>query len=134
VLDLRVRSTIDGLYLIRDAVRTWLEGVPVDRSQSESLVLAVWEAAANAIEHALDAEGQAVVVRARIEGAMVHLVVEDNGRWSPPMERAGRGFGLELMRAMTSSLEIVPGSDGRGTRVAIEYDTAESEGSLTTAR
>jgi serine phosphatase RsbU (regulator of sigma subunit)/anti-sigma regulatory factor (Ser/Thr protein kinase) len=132
-LELRLPTTIDGLHVVRDALRTWTQGVSLERPESESLVLAVWEAAANAIEHAEPADGR-MVVRAMLEDSTIRVTVEDSGRWVPPSSRPGRGFGLELMRRLTSSVEVVPGSDGRGTRVTIEYAVAGAEGPLRTAR
>ena len=52
----------------------------------------------------------------RCQDSTIRVTVEDNGRWVPPTDRPGRGFGLQLMRSLTSSVEVVPGSDDRGTR------------------
>jgi two-component sensor histidine kinase len=109
----------------------WTDGVPLGRSESESLVLAAWEASANAIEHAVSTADATVLVRATLGGSTIRITVEDNGRWVPPTDRPGRGFGLQLMRSLTSSVEIVPGSDERGTRVTIEYDIAEAKAGST---
>ncbi|HEU0248303.1 MAG TPA: SpoIIE family protein phosphatase [Gaiellaceae bacterium] len=135
-LELRLPTTIDALYLVRDALRTWTDGLPLTRSESESLVLAAWEASANAIEHAVSPAGGTVLVRATLGDSSIRVSVEDNGRWVPPTDRPGRGFGLQLMRSLTSSVEIVPGSDERGTRVTIQYDIAEAKAgaSPTTAK
>jgi GAF domain-containing protein/anti-sigma regulatory factor (Ser/Thr protein kinase) len=135
-LELRLPTTLDALYVVRDALRAWNDGVPLGRSECESLVLAAWEASANAIEHAVSPVNGTVVVRATLDRSTIRVTVEDNGRWAPPTDRPGRGFGLQLMRALTSSVEIVPGSDERGTRVTIEYDIAEAEAtaSLTAAK
>jgi serine phosphatase RsbU (regulator of sigma subunit)/anti-sigma regulatory factor (Ser/Thr protein kinase) len=133
-LELRLPTTIDGLHVVRDALRTWTRGAPLGRHESEGLVLAAWEASANAIEHA---GGHAdLVVRAMLEDSTIRITVEDNGRWVPPSTRPGRGFGLQLMRSLASSLEIVPGGEGRGTRVTIEYAIAEAaaRASLRTTR
>jgi anti-sigma regulatory factor (Ser/Thr protein kinase) len=133
-LELRIPSTLGALALVRTSLRAWLEGAPVDRAEAESLVLAVWEACVNAVEHAVDPDGAGVLVRAVLAASKVSVLVEDNGRWSPPVNRAGRGFGLQLMRAMSSSVEIVPGGENGGTRVVLELEVAAPTGSPTTAR
>jgi GAF domain-containing protein/anti-sigma regulatory factor (Ser/Thr protein kinase) len=135
-LELRLPTTIDALYVVRDALRTWTDGVPLGRFESENLVLAAWEASANAIEHAVSAADGTVLVRATLEGSTIRVTVEDDGRWVPPTDRPGRGFGLQLMRSLTSSVEIMPGGDERGTRVTIDYDIAEAKAGVspTTAK
>ncbi|MGH3066278.1 MAG: SpoIIE family protein phosphatase [Gaiellaceae bacterium] len=125
-LELRLPTSLDALSSVRDALRAWTEGVPLGRSESEGLVLAAWEAAANAIEHAVSPVSGTVVVRATLDSSRIRVTVEDDGRWVSPTDRPGRGLGLQLMRALTSSVEIVPGSDERGTRVTIEYDVADA--------
>ena len=130
-LELRLPTTIDALYVVRDALRTWTDGAPLSRSECEGLVLAAWEASANAIEHAVTPAGGTLLVRAALGGSTIRVSVEDNGRWVPPTDRPGRGFGLQLMRSLTSSVEIVPGSDERGTRVTIEYDVPEARAGAT---
>ncbi len=135
-LELRLPTTIDALHVVRDALRTWTQGVPLSRSGSESLVLAAWEASANAIEHAVSTADGPLLVCATLGDSKIRVTVEDNGRWVPPTDRPGRGLGLQLMRSLTSSVEIVPGSDEKGTRVTIEYDLPEArtDASLTAAR
>jgi len=44
--------------------------------------------------------------------------VEDSGTWLPPAARPDRGRGLQLMRALMSSVEVEPGP--HGTRVTME--------------
>ncbi len=53
-LHLRLPSDIGSLDLVRDAMRSWLAGAPVSGPEAHDIVLAVWEACANAIEHAVD--------------------------------------------------------------------------------
>ena len=110
-LELRLPTTIDALYVVRDALRAWTDGLPFGRSEVESLVLAAWEASANAVEHAVSTADGTVLVRAALADSTIRVTVEDNGRWVPPTDRPGRGFGLQLMRSLTSSVEVVPGSD-----------------------
>jgi serine phosphatase RsbU (regulator of sigma subunit)/anti-sigma regulatory factor (Ser/Thr protein kinase) len=124
-LRLRVPSTTGSLDLVRDAVRTWLSGAPMQRGDANDVVLAVWEACANAIEHALDPREEFVEIRAELVDSRVRITVEDTGRWTPPSERDDRGLGLQLIRASMSSVDVEPGE--AGTRVTFEKALAGTE-------
>jgi len=114
-LDLRVPG--GSLDLVREALRTWLDGTALGRVEREELVLAAWEACANAVEHPVDPAERAIRVRAALDRKEVRVVVEDSGRWKPPSTRPGRGLGLLLMRTASTALDVEPGV--RGTRVTI---------------
>jgi serine phosphatase RsbU (regulator of sigma subunit)/anti-sigma regulatory factor (Ser/Thr protein kinase) len=117
-LHLRVQSELGSLELVRDALRVWLAGAPMTRAEAHDVVLAVWEACANSIEHALDPVENYMDVRAELTGSRMRIVVEDTGQWTPPTERVDRGLGLRLIRATMSSVEVTPVESG--TRVTIE--------------
>ena len=51
-------ARVESMDLVRDAMRAWLDGIALERSDAEDVVLATWEACANAIEHAVDADGR----------------------------------------------------------------------------
>jgi serine phosphatase RsbU (regulator of sigma subunit)/anti-sigma regulatory factor (Ser/Thr protein kinase) len=117
-LHVRVPTDLTSLELVRDAVRLWLSGTTLTRDDRHAVVLAVWEACANAIEHAVHPNGDYIEVRADITDAGVKLVVDDTGAWRDQTRRAGRGLGLQLMRSTMTSVDVTPGSDG--TRVTLE--------------
>jgi serine phosphatase RsbU (regulator of sigma subunit)/anti-sigma regulatory factor (Ser/Thr protein kinase) len=123
VLNLRVPSHVDSMDLVRDALRAWLAGVPLERGQAENVVLATWEACANAIEHAIDSTDDHVTVNAEIAGSVVRVLVEDAGHWGSPTPREDRGLGLRLIESLVTSADIAPG--GLGTRVTIEMAFSE---------
>jgi anti-sigma regulatory factor (Ser/Thr protein kinase) len=123
---LRLAARIESMDLVRDAMRSWLGGAPLERSAAEDVVLATWEACANAIEHAVDAADDIVTLRAELGKDRIRVVVNDSGRWSPPAERANRGLGLRLIRALMSSLDIVESETG--TTITIEKELAEPAG------
>jgi serine phosphatase RsbU (regulator of sigma subunit)/anti-sigma regulatory factor (Ser/Thr protein kinase) len=122
-LRLRVPSDTDSLDLVRDLVRAWLAGAQLDRSDAHDVVLAVWEACANAIEHAVEPDGNHVAVRADVLDGRLRISVEDTGGWLPPTERENRGLGLRLIYESMSSVDVVPGE--AGTRVTFEKILAE---------
>jgi serine phosphatase RsbU (regulator of sigma subunit)/anti-sigma regulatory factor (Ser/Thr protein kinase) len=117
-LQLRIPSSVDSLDLVRDVLRTWLAGAALSRLDAQDVVLAVWEACANAIEHAVDPGGDHVDVRADIFDGRVRISVEDTGSWLPPTEREDRGLGLRLIYDSMSSVHVAPGD--AGTRVTFE--------------
>jgi len=118
VLDLRLPSATGSLDVVRDSLRVWLGGVATRRAEAEEIVLAAWEACANAIEHAQDPGKDFVRLVATVADSRVRVVIEDTGRWSPQEDRPDRGLGLQLMRTLMSSVEIDTGSGG--TRVTLE--------------
>ncbi len=117
-LNLRVPSSTDSLDLVREALRTWLTGTPLSRVDSQDVVLAVWEACANAIEHAADPGEDWIEVHANVHDSRVRVAVDDTGRWTPATERVDRGLGLRLIYASMSSVDIE--SREEGTRVTFE--------------
>jgi serine phosphatase RsbU (regulator of sigma subunit)/anti-sigma regulatory factor (Ser/Thr protein kinase) len=122
-LDLRLPGDVGSLDLVRDALRIWLEGAPLGRAEAEDVVLASWEACANAIEHARDPEQDRLRVCAELDESVVRIVVEDTGQWAPPADRFDRGLGLRLMHSLMSSVDIARGDTG--TRVTLEMEIAE---------
>jgi PAS domain S-box-containing protein len=83
-----------------------------------NLILAVGEAAANAIEHAYAFKGGPFALRLSMRGGMVIGEVRDAGTWrnGPSMPNRGRGF--RIMRAITSHLRVKPSP--KGTAVVLE--------------
>ena len=122
VLDLTVPSRADSMDLVRDAMRAWLGAAPFSRGQTEDVVLATWEACANAIEHADDPTSDHITVRAEIDDSVVRVSVEDTGRWVDRDPRDDRGLGLRLIHALVSNVDISKGRNG--TRIAFEKKLA----------
>ena len=84
-------------------------------------MLAVWEACANAIEHAVNPREDTLEVRAELTEEELRIAIDDTGTWAPPVDRPNRGFGLRLMEA-AMTVEIAPASTG--TRVTLEKSLA----------
>ncbi len=97
-LHLRVPSDIRSLGLVRDVMRSWLAGAPLNGPDTYDIVLAVWEACANSIEHAINPREDFLQLWADITDERLRIAVEDTGSWSPPSDTPDRGFGLRLMR------------------------------------
>ena len=131
-LDLTMPSEEDSLHLVRDAIRTWLEGTNLERSEAEDLVLATWEICANAIEHAASPLDGTIRVRATLDQASVRIVVGDTGRFVEVQARPDRGLGLRIAEELSSTLNITLTEDG--TSVALEKVLPEGDDPLRGAR
>ena len=111
-MHLRIPSDVGALDLVRDSMRTWLVGASLTGTDAQDVVLAAWEACANAIEHGTGSEDGYVDVRAEVTDDRVRVTVADSGRWRPPTEREDRGLGLRLISASMSSVEVTEGEEG----------------------
>jgi GAF domain-containing protein/anti-sigma regulatory factor (Ser/Thr protein kinase) len=107
-----------SLVELRASFGRWLERAGVPEGERRDLVLAVWEASANAIEHARDPAEPTFSVEATLSGDTVHVEVADTGGWREPRERPDRGLGLDVIQSLMTSLEVAPGASG--TRVVME--------------
>jgi len=113
--ELSLHMTADRLPVLRDGLRAWLTEAGAAEGEREDIVLACWEAAANAFEHPVDADGHVHVAAERLDDHIV-VCVADNGRWREPAEeRHGRGLGLKLIAALMDRVQLVQSS--HGTRV-----------------
>ena len=115
-----------ALTQIRREVRRWLAPLEVMPDAEADLVLAVNEAAANAIDHAYRTGDDTGDDRAVVEvffwtewGALLIEVV-DHGQWRHPgLHATGRGRGIEMMQRLVDAVLIH--HDTRGTRVLLRH-------------
>jgi anti-sigma regulatory factor (Ser/Thr protein kinase) len=115
-LRLRLPAVPASLAVVRDRLRTWLPTAAVNASAAADILLAVGEAASNAVEHAVRGATRNVVleVTARATASGLALTVKDNGLWHAPPGTPGdnRGHGSRLMRALVDTVTITPGPQG----------------------
>jgi anti-sigma regulatory factor (Ser/Thr protein kinase) len=115
-LRIRLPAVPASLAVVRDRLRSWLPSAAVSASAAAEVLLAVGEAASNAVEHAVRGTADNVVleVTARATGTALALTVKDNGRWhAPPSSpRNHRGHGSRLMRALVDTVTITPTPQG----------------------
>lgn len=122
--DLQSVWTADPIHLprIRTMTRSWLASLGLDADTTSDLVLAVNEAASNAIEHAYVVPGPADVVAVHFWTERHHLFVEvqDHGRWKPAaIDPGSRGRGITIMEQTVDSVVIQHGVDG--TKVLMRH-------------
>jgi len=109
-------------------LRGWLDVNEVDDEVERGVVLAVSEAAANAVEHAYGCDGAGIVtVMARIDGERLDIAVRDEGTWSDDHGQADRGRGLSIMRAIVDELTV--GRENGATVLRMSRAVREGAGS-----
>lgn len=92
---------------LRERMRAWLEANGVSEDVERGVVLAVSEAAANAVEHGYGSDGAGLVtVVARLEDGRLDITVRDEGTWRGASRTTDRGRGLQIIRAVVDELSI----------------------------
>ena len=126
---IRLPAVPTSLAVIRAALRGWLPTAAVCPAAAADVLLAVGEAASNAVEHATkDAPGRSrdveLEVSARVGRTWIALTVKDTGRWRPPGTPVGhRGYGRRLMHALVDAVTITPTSHGTTVEMRKELHT-----------
>jgi GAF domain-containing protein/anti-sigma regulatory factor (Ser/Thr protein kinase) len=117
-LELTFPADADSLPQLRRELERWLESAAVPDIDARDILLATWEAGANAIEHSGASDGAVVRVDAALSGDRIRIGVVDRGRWKEPEVRHDRGLGLRLIEALMTNVDVerTPG----GTRVVME--------------
>ena len=92
--------------LVRRSLERYAERLGLDEDQRFSVLTAVGEAVANAVEHAYSGPPGLARVRADYHDGALLVTVEDDGKWKPAQRRDERGRGLPLMRALMDGVEI----------------------------
>ncbi|HKU68500.1 MAG TPA: SpoIIE family protein phosphatase [Candidatus Baltobacteraceae bacterium] len=93
--------------IVRCFVHRFCDEYALSNAQRFSLITAVGEAVANAVEHAYRGEAAgSVVVRTQADNETVSVEVEDHGRWRPFMRREERGRGIVLMHELMDHVRI----------------------------
>jgi anti-sigma regulatory factor (Ser/Thr protein kinase) len=103
-------STLRCLAPLRKKLREWTEIVGMSELEREDVILAVGEAATNAIEHGNRSDpSRHVTVAVTLQNDQLKVVVADEGQWTPPEIGNGlRGRGLGLMKASMDAVLVEP--------------------------
>ncbi|MBV9012381.1 MAG: ATP-binding protein [Pseudonocardiales bacterium] len=114
-----VAATAQNATALRRTFRRWVDNLMAEDA-AEDLALAVYEALANAAEHAFTAHTAPGFVRlqASVADGQITVTVTDNGSWRCPTDSAGyRGRGLPLMHQLTTETQVVRGPYGTTVRL-----------------
>ncbi len=113
-------ATVHNATALRRQFHDWLAlDLPTD--VVGDLVLAVYEAIANAAEHAyVDHRPGSVRLEAHRAADHILIAVSDQGRWRTPTGGGFRGRGMHLMRLLTPNVHTH--CDHRGTVVHLRVE------------
>lgn len=117
----------EQLSQIRHQLGHWLGPLALTDDETADVVLAVDEAAANAVQHAYGPdESGAIELTVWTEPGMLSVEVVDHGSWRPPAdEPTDGGRGIPLMSRMSESVLIH--HDERGSRVLLRHPISGEE-------
>lgn len=104
------------LSVLRRRLEAFLVAHDVPEDERFDLVVAVSEAAANAIEHPVAPTESKIAVRAEIHGPEIVAVVRDSGQWRDAVGTGMRGRGLVLIGALA---DLAVDRTDQGTEVTI---------------
>jgi signal transduction histidine kinase/DNA-binding response OmpR family regulator len=109
--ELRLPAEPTLLSVLRRRLEDFLFGNDVPEEDVFDLIVAVSEAAANAIEHPVDPAEPVITVHAQMDDDAVVVTVRDTGRWRPSTSAGFRGRGLALIGAL-AELSLSRTDDG----------------------
>ncbi|HYH29699.1 MAG TPA: ATP-binding protein [Pseudonocardia sp.] len=111
----------EQLAVIRRELGGWLAPLALTEEETADVVLAVDEAAANAVRHAYGPDEAGVVeLTLWTESGTLCIEVVDHGNWRPPADEPREGGrGIPLMSHMSESVLIH--FDDRGSRVLLRH-------------
>ena len=124
----RLLSIDRSLAPLRRELSALLTTSTLSTDETYDLLLAVHEAASNAIEHAQDPREPFVDVEAEVDGETVTVTVTDHGGWLPPTASGFRGRGLAMMR-MLADTTVTTGVGGTTVTIRSLGAAAEIPGS-----
>ncbi|MET0765596.1 MAG: ATP-binding protein [Blastococcus sp.] len=119
----RLPATESSVPSLRRGLHVFLDGSDLSGDERYDLLLAVCEAASNAIEHARDPSEPFIDVLSEISDGRVTVVVRDHGQWSSVASGAHRGRGLQMMWLLADTT-LAPSP--RGTTVTIRSQSSAS--------
>jgi anti-anti-sigma factor len=128
-LGARLPAEPPQLAVMRRAVRVWAAAAALPADMSDDLLLALGEAAANAVEHAYrdGASGDWTYEVTRLGDGSVAGVVQDWGSWRPPPADPGfRGRGVAFVRQLSDQMTIEHGDDGTTVRFHLPVPPPEA--------
>jgi anti-sigma regulatory factor (Ser/Thr protein kinase) len=117
---MRVAARPRELARLRRSIGEWATTLGAGAIERDDVVLAVNEAAANAVEHAYGPDDAKMEVTGTTNGAgMLEVRVRDFGRWRPGRTWSDGGRGLSLIRSLMD--EVAVDTTETGTTVLIRH-------------
>ncbi|OZE37721.1 MULTISPECIES: ATP-binding protein [unclassified Rhodococcus (in: high G+C Gram-positive bacteria)] len=103
---------------LRRRLHQWVVELGVRNDLVDDIVLGVYEALANVVEHAYHSAPEAgtMTITAAYEHRALTVTISDTGTWRPPNPTTNRSHGLQLAAAVADDL-MVDHRPGFGTMV-----------------
>jgi GAF domain-containing protein/anti-sigma regulatory factor (Ser/Thr protein kinase) len=120
-LELHLAADPSSLAVMRRALGDWLRRIGMDEASAYDVMVAVGEAAANAIEHAYGPSEAHFRLEATVEDGSLVVSVMDEGRWRPA-RGSHRGRGLAMMEELMDVVQV--DSTDRGTAITMRRKIA----------
>jgi GAF domain-containing protein/anti-sigma regulatory factor (Ser/Thr protein kinase) len=109
--ELLLPATTTALAVLRRSLRRWLTDNGATDNDVVEILIAVGEAAGNAVEHAYGPGDATFDVAATITSSEVEVIVRDYGAWRPPRGH-NRGRGTLLMQELMDGFEVRTTDEG----------------------
>lgn len=114
---------------LRVALNKWLAALGVNPNRAYDVVLAAYEAMANAVEHAYESHSEPGTLDLHAQcvptTGWVEVIVSDRGEWAVHPPDSTRGKGVPLMHALADTTAVT--SDSRGTTVRMVWNAFPAE-------
>ena len=104
---------VGSIRPLRHELSAWLDDQHVVPAVRDAVVLSVWEATVNAVEHGSSTAQDPVSVRVVVESRTLVADVSDVGIWRQGPPDPTRGNGLPLMRARWTRSRSGPAGGAR---------------------
>lgn len=110
LLELATEASPHNARQLRVRFQEWLRRLGAPAALIDDLSLAVYEALANAVEHAYPAHhpNPMMYLQAQLDGDQLLITVTDHGCWRTPHDIGYRGRGLTVMRCLTTEVLVQP--------------------------
>lgn len=114
LFDQTAEADPDSARQLRLRFQEWLRTLGVPAAVVDDLTLAVYEALANAAEHAYHPghPHPMMRLRAQLDHNQLLITITDYGCWRTPQEPGYRGRGLAMMRSLTTEVHLNPTAQG----------------------
>ncbi|MGQ0572038.1 MAG: SpoIIE family protein phosphatase [Armatimonadota bacterium] len=122
-----VPAVPENLWRVRRAVRAFAERGGVMKGRAEDIVMAVGEAALNAVEHAYEIGSGNATVHGEQHDNVLTITVRDFGKWKAPIER-GRGRGIRIMKSFADTVTTSTGPTGTAVELTWTLDPGRVTG------
>lgn len=118
-----VPAVPESVGSLRRAASELAERCGADERLVDDIVLAISEAATNAVVHAYrDEPGRLALAAESHNGALWFRVIDDGEGLTPRADSPGMGLGLPLIARLTTAFEVRRGPSGRGTELAMGFE------------